>query len=109
MIRSLSMIFLWMQQCLGREKTGIMYGLKKQALERRFPAFPEMDVNGVRRSWEIDLKRLARSCSFFARTAAFSFAAAGREKSRVWEIDTLRFLGWRAIIQCEFLSLLEAI
>ena len=39
-------------------------------------AFPEMEVSGVRRSWEIERSRLARSCSFLARTAAASFSDA---------------------------------
>ena len=38
-------------------------------------AFPEIEVSGVRRSWEMDRSRLARSCSFFARTAAASFSS----------------------------------
>ena len=39
-------------------------------------AFPEMEVSGVRRSWEMARSRLARSCSFFARMAASSFSRA---------------------------------
>ena len=34
-------------------------------LFNRIPALPEMLVSGVRRSWEIERSRLARSCSFF--------------------------------------------
>ena len=41
-------------------------------LERSTSALPEMAVSGVRRSCEIDLRRFALSCSFFAMTAAFS-------------------------------------
>ena len=45
-------------------------------LESRLLALPEMEVSGVRRSWEIVRSRFARSSSFFACTVACSFSSA---------------------------------
>ena len=44
------------------------------SLESKIPAFPDMEVRGVRKSWEMERSRFARSCSFFAKRAAAAFS-----------------------------------
>ena len=55
-------------------------------------AAPPMDVSGVRRSCEIERKRLALSCSFLARTMACSrfCAASSRPRARLVSPATAR-------------------
>ena len=47
----------------------------------RMSALPEMAVRGVLRSCEIDLSKLALSCSFLASTAASSRSRTARSRS----------------------------
>ena len=45
-------------------------------LDNKIPALPEIDVNGVRKSCEMERSKFARNCSFLARIAAFSLSFA---------------------------------
>lgn len=47
---------------------------KESPFDSRLLALPDMEVSGVRRSWEIALSKFARICSFLARMAASSFS-----------------------------------
>ena len=75
---------------------------KAPSSERSTSALPEMAVRGVRKSCEIDLSRLARSCSFLAMTAAFSRSSSACARARASEASpatasaSLRSTGRRA-------------
>ena len=57
---------------MSRSSSARLSALSASPSESRTSAFPEIAVSGVRRSCEIERRRLARSCSFLASTAASS-------------------------------------
>ena len=56
--------------------------VRTAASERSTSALPAMAVSGVRRSWEIERRRLALSCSFLAVTAAHSRCSRAELRAR---------------------------
>ena len=52
----------------------LVSGSKRASFSNKAPAFPEIEVRGVRRSWEMLRRRSARTRSFSARIAADSFS-----------------------------------
>ena len=67
---------------ISRKSPSRFLALRSSPSDRSTSALPEIAVRGVLKSCEIDLSRLARSCSFLARTAAFSRSSSALARAR---------------------------